>query len=131
MDTDCVEWTGHRDRQGYGQTYFGGRSWRAHRLAWTEANGPIPSGMFICHHCDNPPCINVDHLFLGTNVENSADRDAKGRNKPRIGEKNQAKITREQAEAIRSDERRRGLVAAEYGLHPGTIWKIRAGVIWH
>lgn len=51
----------------------------AHRYAWEQANGPIPESMFVCHRCDNPPCINVDHLFLGTPKDNTRDMALKGR----------------------------------------------------
>ena len=52
---------------------------RAHRIAWIEKNGPIPKGKFICHRCDNPSCMNVDHLFLGSPRDNSIDMAQKGR----------------------------------------------------
>lgn len=53
--------------------------WRANRLVWTRANGPIPEGMFVCHTCDNPACINIDHLFLDTPGGNMRDKASKGR----------------------------------------------------
>jgi hypothetical protein len=51
----------------------------AHRLAWEEANGPIPAGMYVCHTCDVPACVNVEHLFLGSQSDNMKDMAAKGR----------------------------------------------------
>ena len=77
--SECIEWTGYRNELGYGRRNIAGRLWLVHRWAWTEANGPIPDGMLVCHHCDNPPCINLDHLFLGTNRDNILDSVAKGR----------------------------------------------------
>ena len=80
MPSGCLEWTGNTDRDGYGVISVKDKSTRAHRLAWELANGPIPAGLCVLHHCDNPPCCDVEKcLFLGTNAENVADRHSKGR----------------------------------------------------
>lgn len=75
---DCWEWTACVGRR-YGLFFNGKKLMPAHRFAWEITNGPIPEGIFVCHHCDNPLCIRPDHLFLGTHSENMADRNAKGR----------------------------------------------------
>lgn len=75
----CWEWTRARDLAGYGQLRVGSRLERVHRLAWELTYGPIPAGLDVLHHCDNPPCRRPDHLFLGTAVENSQDMWNKGR----------------------------------------------------
>lgn len=82
-DTGCWEYTGALDSKGYGAIGTGGRgvSDRTHRVSWRLHRGPIPPGMFVCHSCDNPPCCNPDHLFLGTIQDNNADREQKGRNR--------------------------------------------------
>jgi HNH endonuclease len=75
----CIEWTGSKDPSGYGRIGIAGVRHRTHRLAWELVHGPIPEGIQVLHRCDNRPCCNVEHLFLGTNAVNMADRDAKGR----------------------------------------------------
>ncbi len=74
-DGSCWLWAGGRDKKGYG--HFDGT--KAHRWAWATTRGPIPDGMHVLHKCDVPACVNPDHLFLGTNLDNIADRNAKGR----------------------------------------------------
>lgn len=76
---ECIEFTGTSTKDGYGRPSVNGRQYYMHRLAYEAAFGAIPDGLHVCHHCDNPPCINPKHLFLGTNRDNIADRVRKGR----------------------------------------------------
>lgn len=79
----CWAWTASRFSGGmrYGSFYLNGKNTHAHRAAWALLRGPIPKGMCVCHRCDNPLCVNPDHLFLGTVVDNNIDRDRKGRHR--------------------------------------------------
>jgi len=105
---DCWEWTGGKTTGGYGLFSHGPSSRRAHRAAWIITHGPIPHGLDVCHHCDNPPCCNPDHLFLGTRQDNMTDAQLKGRVKPgprMPGEVHPgAKLTWEAVAAIRASE---------------------------
>jgi hypothetical protein len=74
----CLEWVGYRDPQGYGRIHFQRRPELVHRLAWGLAHGPA-GDLCVLHHCDNPPCCDVEHLFLGTRTDNLADMRAKRR----------------------------------------------------
>ena len=79
-DGDCWTWMARRQpRGGYGQFQLDGRTRSAHRVAWTLTNGPIPDGLCVLHRCDNPPCVNPEHLWLGTKAENNQDMTEKGR----------------------------------------------------
>lgn len=79
----CWIWTGDKNHKGYGllrpNAHSISRTSSAHRVVYEEECGPIPSGMFVCHHCDNPSCVRWDHLFLGTHRDNQNDMVRKGR----------------------------------------------------
>lgn len=141
LETPCVLWPKSLDGRGYGQTSGPGRRHRrAHRVAWEAVHGPIPAGLFVCHRCDNPPCINVDHLFLGTAVDNSRDCVAKGRLSPpprnfQRGEASStAKLTREAVAEIRRRYAAGGVsqsaLAGQYGVCQAQIWRILRGLRW-
>lgn len=106
----CWEWRGSRRRTGYGRAWADQKSIPAHRLAWELEHGPIPDGLFVLHKCDNPPCCNPDHLFLGTKKDNIIDCIKKGRY-PHNG----AKLTRNKAAEIRKKYAAGGVTQNELG----------------
>lgn len=76
---ECDDWSGYRDKGGYGVRTVHGTPRRVHRLEWERFHGSIPAGMCVLHKCDNPPCKNIDHLFLGTKADNARDKVVKQR----------------------------------------------------
>ena len=79
---DCKLWDGKLNAQGYGYLWTEGKYWLAHRWVWTQTNGPIPEGMVIRHRCDNPPCVKLQHLLIGTMADNSHDMVERNRHNP-------------------------------------------------
>jgi hypothetical protein len=100
-NSGCLLWTGPVNRAGYGIAKSG-REQLAHRSAWRLTRGPISKGACILHRCDTPACINIDHLFLGSQADNVADMTRKGRRVEQIGELHgRAKLTAAQVVAAR------------------------------
>lgn len=139
-ESGCLVFTGYIDRSnGYGKLTVHRRTKLAHRFSWELTNGPIPDGMFVCHHCDNPPCVNPDHLFLGTAYDNMRDMIAKGRARSPVGIAcGNAKLTDQQVREIRMryrvvhPSRRTGSsaseLAAEFGVNRGYVTQLIRGV---
>jgi hypothetical protein len=94
---DCWMWQATKDGNGYGMMKTNGRHERAHRVSHTLLKGTIPNGLFVCHTCDTPGCVNPAHLFLGTNDDNMKDMVAKGRSDK---ERRYCILSRDQAKAV-------------------------------
>lgn len=126
-DSDvCWPWPGSRTAAGYGTFRSGDMTVLTHRMAWECANGPIPDGMRVCHSCDNPPCCNPSHLFIGTAADNTADMMVKGRHRCPVGEDtHRAVLTERQVLDIRAEYAAGGisyrLLASRYGVGETTI----------
>lgn len=134
MEYGCMEWIAGKDRGGYGIIKFANKNTRAHRAAYELWIGQIPEGMCVLHKCDNPSCINPEHLFLGTQQDNMIDMSNKGRSVPAIcnGENNgRAKLTEGQVIQIRAIT---GLTHREisdmFGIKRGSVTNIRLGKTW-
>lgn len=130
-ETGCVVFTGYRNRKGYSSVRCDGRNEMGHRLAYEVMVGPIPDGMFVCHRCDNPPCVNPEHLFVGSPAENSADMVAKGRSPRQRGEASgKARLTDDDVREM-ADLRREGVplkdIAARFGVSGPHVSRILRG----
>lgn len=102
----------------------------AHRAAWIVVHGEIPTGKFVLHKCDNPSCINTDHLFLGTHVDNSDDKVAKGR-QARGESSGRAKLKEQDVLAIRKNTNDSGAnIAKSYGMSPEAVYSIKKKRNW-
>lgn len=132
LQSGCWNWIRSlAGSSGYGQMYYNGQDRRAHRVAWILFRGPIPAGLYVLHHCDNPRCVNPDHLFLGTIADNTADMMAKGRDNPRRGERSpHHKLTEEDVREIRSSSLSGAAMARKFQMGEAEISRIRRGVRW-
>jgi hypothetical protein len=143
----CWLWARGRTK-GYGRLRLGGKLWRAHRLAWQCVHGLLADDIKVLHTCDNPPCCNPAHLYAGTQLDNAADRDSKGRGATgdrngththpevvRRGEKHRsAKLTEAQVLQIRALYRSGNVtqkqLASEYGVKRSSIGGITLRQKW-
>jgi len=136
----CWIWEGTKNNQtGYGQLYSGGSCQLAHRVSYELHIGPIPEGLFVCHHCDNPICVNPAHLYAGTQLANMADKSRRGRwrggSPPGMGNHN-AKLTDAQVLEIKALFRfpyfpgKWKAMGDAFGVAPCVIDHIKAGRSW-
>lgn len=145
LGTPCREWVKCKHSFGYGVITFQGKYMGTHRASWVVANGEIPQGMHILHKCDNPPCINPEHLFLGTAADNMHDRWVKGRHTCGRGDRHMSKtkpesmargearsnLTNDQVIAIREHAPiPYNKLGKMYGISGGQIRSIRMGFSW-
>lgn len=133
----CWLFVGTANQHGYGIVKADGthRKIFAHRVSWEKHRGPIPAGLFVCHHCDVPACVNPAHLFLGTAKDNTADMWRKGRGRsggPGGEDHYAAKLTAEDVDRIRALSLTRPIpeLAKQYGLGRSHVWAIARGVKW-
>lgn len=131
-NTGCHIWHGAIcSSTGYGRFGVAGINCRAHRVAWELANGPIPNGLCVLHHCDNRKCVNPSHLFIGTKKDNVRDMWAKGRQNIVRGEIHpKAKLRSSDIPYIRSSTLSNSALARHYGVTHKAIAFIRERVNW-
>lgn len=148
QENGCWMWQGAKDRKGYGVFSVGGRQYdadgkrqnsmkAAHRVSYELFNGGIPDGLFVLHKCDTPGCVNPEHLFLGTNLDNVRDMDAKGRrvNAPKHGSDHANSVLNEKQvmeimKMLESRSPTQRKIAEMYGVSNSTINHIKTGRLW-
>lgn len=129
---DCWEWQGACSKGGYGNVRVGGRQTKAHRLSYELANGPIPAGLVVRHSCDNPPCVNPNHLLVGTHGDNAQDKALRDRSM--FGERSStARLTASNVGEIRTRSAAgepSASLAVAYDVSEAAIRHILAGRTW-
>lgn len=127
----CWLWMARWTRHGYGRFWFLRKSVSAHRVAWELEFGAVPSGLLVLHKCDNPPCCNPQHLFIGSDSDNNRDMVTKGRDRHPYGESHGCvKLNEEIVMSIRQDSRSLRVLAAIYGVDFTTIADIKRHRTW-
>ncbi len=134
----CWVWTRSTGRFGYGRFTLppgGARNWEeAHRVSWRLAYGDIAADRMVLHRCDNPPCVNPEHLFLGDSVVNARDRSVKGRTASKAGVNNGRHILTESMVAKLRAKYKSGETAKRlstvFGVSPSAVWRVATGRAW-
>lgn len=129
----CTLWKACLGADGYGQISVDNRVVKAHRYSWELANGTIPPGMCVCHHCDVRACVNPDHLFIGTKADNNADMAAKNRARgggPKGSRHGMAKLTEASALEIFGATGTQQAIGERYGVSHTTVGRIKNGRKW-
>lgn len=130
--TGCVEWQGRRTNKGHGQIWREGTMAYTHRVAYELRNGPIPDGLWVLHRCDNPPCCNPEHLFLGTHSDNMADM--RGKDRSLTGSRQpMSKLTESDVRRIierLQDGDTQKVIAFDYQITQQTVSKIKTRSNW-
>lgn len=132
--SDCIEHAGCVDKDGYGWIKRNGKSQRAHRVAWEKANSrPVPAGMFVLHSCDNPTCVNPDHLRIGTHQEN-VDEKVQRQRQTKGESVTSSRLKESDIVAIRGMHAfgncSLNQIAKKFGVSKNCIWKIVTMVNW-
>ncbi len=133
----CWEWTGGKISTGYGSCSFQGKVILAHRASYLVHFGAIPKGLYVCHRCDNPICVNPNHLFLGSHYDNMQDMGRKGRqwcqNPDNVKRGEQVPwsrlVSEDIAEILTSDEPH-SVLARRLGVTYQSVWDVRHGKCW-
>lgn len=131
--TGCWEWSGSKNQDGYGRVRWNSRLESAHRVSYELYKGTYEKTKHICHTCDNPSCINPDHLWLGDYKSNNLDKKTKGRaignSMPGI-EHPKHKLTEEEVVEIFHADGTQSSLATRFNVSPTLIWKIKAKRCW-
>lgn len=131
-ETGCWEWIASKDKNGYGWFSVKGKIWKAHRLSYILFKGLIPIGLNICHKCDNPSCVNPDHLFAGDNMINRSDSVAKKRHafghRHGMSKLDEDKVI--QIRSLRKEGKKLNEIADIFGVDFTLIWQVVNRKIW-
>jgi hypothetical protein len=133
-ESGCYEWKGNLDKNEYGRFKVNYKDVRAHRFSYELHHGEIPEGMLVLHSCDNPKCVNPNHLSIGTHKENMLDRNNKNRQyKPKGSLHHNSKLTEEKVLIIKSkliSGEKEVDIAKEFNVSKRTIEHIKSGYSW-